>query len=119
VSAARPASTEPTGAPSPFERLIATRSETRAVQVRGDAVLARGRADPLELVRRDDDAARAVVRVLDLDERRRRVDEVAARLQRREEVVGGEEAAVADLGELHAGVRRPRAGLVPDGVALP
>jgi hypothetical protein len=66
----------------------------------------------------EDDAAGAVVRVLDLDEGRRRVDAVVARLDRGDELRRREDAARADLGELHAGVRCRAAGLVPDRVAL-
>ena len=61
---------------------------------------------------------RAVVRVLDLDEGRRRIEQVTSRLVGVNELVRREDAAGADLGELHTGVRRAAAGLVPDGVAL-
>jgi hypothetical protein len=46
----------------------------RAVEERRNPVLARCRAHAIDDGLRDDDAARAVVRVLDLDEGRRRVD---------------------------------------------
>ena len=67
---------------------------------------------------RKHEPAAAVVRVLDLDQRRRRIENVAARLHDREKLCGREQAARADLSELHAGVRGRRAGLVPHGVAL-
>ena len=136
MSSRPPASTEPTGQPRPFESAIETRSngaasaagsspradrgveQPRAVEVRGDPLLARGRADPLELRAVPDEPALAVLGVLDLDQRRRRVEQVAARLARREELVGGEAAVGADRGELHADERRGGAGLVPRRVAL-
>ena len=55
----------------------------RAVEKGCDATLARGRADALDLVLVDDDAAGTIVRVLDLDQRRRRIDRMAARLASR------------------------------------
>jgi hypothetical protein len=65
-----------------------------------------------------DDAAGAVVRVLDLDEGGRRVDAVVARLDRGDELRRREDAACADLGELHAAFACRAAGLVPDRMAL-
>ena len=89
-----------------------------AVEKAGDAALAGRGADALGFVLGEDDAAGAVVRVLDLDQRGRRVDAVVARLDRGDELRRAEDAARADLGELHAGIRRRAAGLVPDGVAF-
>ena len=81
-------------------------------------MLARRGADRLELGPVPDEPALAVLRVLDLDQRGRRVERVVLRVAGGEELVGGEAAVGADLGELHAGVGRRRAGLVPHGVAL-
>ena len=92
--------------------------QTRAVEEGRDAARARQRADANDLVLREDDAAAAVVGVLDLDQRRRRIDRQAARLDRRLERGDVEDAARADLDQLHAGVRRRAAGLVPAGVGL-
>ena len=49
---------------------------------------------------------------------RRGIQRMAARLARRQDLLGGEHTSLPDLGELHAGVRRGRARLVPDGMAL-
>jgi hypothetical protein len=57
-----------------------------AIEKAGDAALARRGADALGLVLGEDDAAGAVVRVLDLDQRGRRVDAVVARLDRGDEL---------------------------------
>jgi hypothetical protein len=62
---------------------------------------------------REDHAAGAVLGVLDLDERRRRIQAVALRLDRGEKLLQGKEARGSDLGELHAGVGGGAAGLVP------
>ena len=103
-------------------RVVAARrgrvEQPGAVEVGRDAVLARGRADPLELGAVPHEPALAVLRVLDLDERRRRVQQVVARVARGEERVGGEAPVRPDLGELDPADRRRRAGLVPHGVAL-
>ena len=103
-------------------RVVAARDrrvqQARAVEVGGDAVLARRGADAPQLGGVPDHAPGAVLGVLDLDERRRREDEVAARLDRRDQLGGGEEPARPDLRELHARVRGAGAGLVPHGVRL-
>ena len=137
IASRAPASSEPPGAPRPFDSDTATRSngarqlgrraarrdrrvpQPRAVEEGGDAALARRRADALGLVLRR--------------RRRRRRGCACSRsrpassadrcrgprgLQRGDELVGGEHAAGADLGELHAGVGRRAAGLVPHRVAL-
>ena len=85
-----PASSEPTGAPSPLERQTLTVSngaasslrrdagrhlrvpQARAVEVQRQAARARDLGDREDLALREDAAAAAVVRVLDGDERRRR-----------------------------------------------
>ena len=59
-----------------------------------------------------------VVGVLDLDERGRRIDRRGRGLDRGANSAAVNSAAAADLGELHAGVGRRAAGLVPDRVAL-
>jgi hypothetical protein len=114
--AREPASSEPPGAPRPLESATATRSKGAASSASGVPVAAatfQSRApsrkvaiscaraaapDAHGLVLREDHAAGAVVRVLDLHQRRRRVDHVAARVRRGEDVVGREHAARADLG---------------------
>ena len=136
ISSREPASSEPPGAPSPFENddrdeverrrqlglgeaaRDARVPQARAVEEGRDAARARQRADAHDLVLREDDAAAAVVRVLDLDQRRRRIDRQAARLDRGLELGDVEHAARADLDQLHAGVGRRAAGLVPAGVRL-
>ena len=65
----------------------------RAVEKRRDAALAGGGADALDFVLGEDDAAGAVVRVLDLDQRGRRIDAVVARLDRGDELRRAEDAA--------------------------
>ena len=123
TSSRLPAITEPTGAPSPFEKQADTVSngaassrsghaagdrrvpDARAVEVQREAARAGARRDRGELRARPDAAAAAVVRVLDRDQPRAR--QVAIVGQRRRVDVGAGERAVgaADLGELHA---RPR-----------
>ena len=111
---ARPGEHRPAGAPSPFESATPTRSNgaasaaasspraTAAFKSRAPSrydATSRSRALAAirsQLRRREDHAARAVVRVLHLDERRRRVEQVAARLDAPRRIVGGEDAAVAD-----------------------
>ena len=92
--------------------------QPRAVEKRRDLALARRRADALDFRLREDHPARAVVRVLDLDQRRRRIDDMVAGLARGDERLRREHAARADLGELDARVRCPRARLVPDRMAF-
>ena len=69
-------------APSRYEMIPCSRA---AAQIRSDLGL------------REDHAARPVVRVLDLDERRGRIDRVAARPSRSEELVAREDAARAPI----------------------
>src|SRR4030095_12439406 len=70
------------------------------------------------LVLVDDDSARAVMRVLHLDERRRRIQHVIALFDRLDEFAGRETPGTADLRELHTRVRAAAAHLVPYRVAL-
>ena len=137
ISSREPASSDPPGAPSPLENDTATRSNGAASSATRWPVAAaafhsrapsrkvamprspRRGADALDLGLREDDAAGAVVRVLDLDQRRRRIDAV----QSRGFTAATNSSALnkpprADLVQLHAGVGRRAAGLVPDGVAL-
>ena len=58
------------------------------------------------------------MRVLHLDERRRRIQHVVAWLDRGDELIGRKAAARADLRELHAGVGAAAARFVPDRVCL-
>ena len=90
----------------------------RAVEKTRHVAFARGCAQALDFALVEDDAAGAIVGVLDFDQRRRRIDRMTARFHRRDEFGDAEDAAGADFGELHAGVGGRRAGLVPDGVAL-
>jgi hypothetical protein len=63
--------------------------EARAVEEGRDAARAGELADANDLVLREDDPATAVVRVLDLDQRRRRIDRQAGRLDRGLDLGGG------------------------------
>ena len=136
MSARLPASSDPPGAPRPLEKATATRSKGAAssASLRPLATAAfhsrapsrklamprfpRAPADAHHLVLREDDTAAAVVGVLDLHQRRRRKHRQAARLDRGFELVRGEQPAPSDLDQLHAGVGRGAAGLVPAGVRL-
>src|SRR4029450_5954754 len=93
--------------------------EPGPIQITGDTVFTRGAANPARLVLRKDDSSRPVVSVLDLDDGRGRKQHVPARIARREELLGGENAAGADLGQLDAGVRACTARLVPYRMRLP
>src|SRR4029453_11895565 len=93
--------------------------EPGPIQITGDTVFTRGAANPAPLVLRKDDSSRPVVSVLDLDAGRGRKQHVPARIARREELLGGENAAGADLGQLDAGVRACTARLVPYRMRLP
>ena len=75
-------------------------------------------ADPFHFGERKDHPAGTIVGVLDLHERRRGVDDVASRLAGCNEVFGCKQAAVADLRELDARVRRRSTGLMPHRVTL-
>ena len=68
---------------------------------------------------REHHAAAEIVRVLDRDEPGRRQHDVAARLAGGAELGGGEQAAAPIGGELHPGIGRAGAGLVPDAYAPP
>ena len=92
--------------------------QARAVEIALDAELLRRGADRLRLALRKNDAAAAVVGVLDRDEAGRRVDDVPRRLVRRAQIGGGEEPALADRQELHPGIGRTRTRFVPDDVRL-
>ena len=89
-----------------------------AVEVGGGAELAGGGGDAGELLAVPHQPAHAVVGVLDLDQRGRRVEHVPARLHRGAQLLGREEPVGANFGELDAGVGGRGAGLVPHGVAL-
>jgi hypothetical protein len=67
---------------------------------------------------RENDAAAAIVRVLDLHQGGRRIEHVAARLEGVCQIQGREQTTPTHDGELHAGVGGGGAGFVPDGVAL-
>src|SRR5216683_360044 len=66
-----------------------------AIEVTGDAKLSRGAADRLDIALRKDDAAAAIMRVLDRHQRGRREDDMARRLVGGAEILGGEKAAAA------------------------
>ena len=105
MNARDPTSIEPPGAPSPFEKATLTTSNGRASSAIGTSEGGRGVPEPraveegreLEVPRQGgdrqalddgpDDAAGPVVGVLDVDDRRRRLEHVAARLPRGEHVV--------------------------------
>ena len=97
MSSREPARSAPSGQPRPFERQSVTVSkraaisaggtllrrgrveQARAVEMDGEAELARGRDDVVELVERPDAPARAVVRVLEREHRRALVGDLRAR----------------------------------------
>ena len=129
-----PASNDPPGAPRPLLKATATRSkgaasscsaqaagdagvpQPRAVQKGGQAQFARRRADALHLGLRHHHAAGAVVGVLHLDQRGGGEDREVARLDRGAQLVGAEAPALPDLVDLHAGIGRRAARLVPGGM---
>ncbi len=130
-----PASTEPPGSRVPSRarsdeverrgerrRVVAARDrgvqQPRAVEVGATPCSRAAAPDALELPAVPDEPALAVLGVLDLDQRRRREEQVPARLASRRGFARGERAVAADLGELDARRSPRRAGLVPDGVAL-
>src|SRR6266851_3860438 len=117
ISATRPAMRLPTGQPSPFDRATETRSNG-AAEIAGNAEFPGGAADRLGLALRKDDAAAAVMRILDRHQRGRREDDMARRLVGGAEILGGEKAAAADDAELHAGIGRCRTGFVPHDMRL-
>ena len=131
-----PARSEPPGAPSPLDSATDNRSngaaelghrppardrgipQPGAVQIAGDIALACGGADLLDLIRRENDAARAIVGVLDADHGRRRIRHVAARLDGLDKFLSREDAPRSDLGQLHTRVGRGAPCFVPRHMAL-
>ena len=132
IRAREPASAS-AGATSPFDRATATRSKGAASSASGRR-LRRDVPQPRAVEESRDVAARAaaqafhsafgsdpagaVMRVLDLDQCRRGVHDVAARLAGCAEFRGGEHAARTDFGELHSRVGCRGPGFVPDRVAF-
>src|SRR5439155_21462785 len=75
-------------------------------------------ADPFSLVLWEDDPACAIMSILDLNECRWRINDMASGLARGKELFGSKDTSCADFGELHSRIRSRPAGLVPDRVAL-
>ena len=129
TSARVPASALPTGAPSPFEKQTLMVSngaaeighggpcrdarvpDARSVEVNGEPACARRVGEGSRVARVEDAAARAVVGVLERDERRARVV-VGVRLHAREQLLDAEEATRPGDDELHAAEHGRRADLV-------
>ena len=89
-----------------------------AIEIARHPELARGRADRDGVLLREDDPAAAIVGVLDRDQGRRREHDVTRRLVGGAKIVGGEQPALSDSSELHAGIGRPGARFMPDDMRL-
>ena len=93
--------------------------EPGAVEIGGGAEVVRGPADRHDLgLGKDLHAAAAIVGGTGRHHGGRRQDDVAGRLEGGADVVGGEQAALADVGELDTGIGRRRAGFMPGDVRL-
>ena len=94
--------------------------QARAVEIGGELARARRRTRGLDLRQRPNDAAVAVVRVLDLQQGcgGQRHTCVVARLGVAAHIVGSKETIDADFGELHTRIRGRAAGFVPHRVCF-
>src|SRR5262249_16865309 len=85
--------------------------DPRAIEIRRDLPRAGGCRHAFGFGQRKDYPAGPIVRVLDLDDRGRRIQRMTPWLAGTQELVGGEDAAVSDLIELNPRVRRAGTGL--------
>ena len=92
--------------------------QPRAVEIGGNARLARRGANPNRIGLREHDPAPEIMRVLDRDEPGRRQHDMPRPLQRGPEFRRAKEAAPSDGRELHAGIGRAGTGFVPDHMGV-